>query len=100
MSCLVILMTLIGGMGTFTGPVLGAIIVVVLENKVGEFGRFLSHATGLHWFQALGESVTIVIGLIFVICVMAFRRSEEHTSELQSLMRISYAVFCLKKKTY
>src|SRR3546814_9405368 len=29
---------------------------------------------------------------------MAFPRSEEHTSELQSLMRISYAVFCLKKK--
>src|SRR3546814_6022700 len=28
-----------------------------------------------------------------------FRRSEEHTSEIQSLMRISYAVFCLKKKT-
>src|SRR3546814_7423036 len=37
-------------------------------------------------------------------CTCAFRprrnvRSEEHTSELQSLMRISYAVFCLKKKT-
>src|SRR3546814_2651577 len=30
---------------------------------------------------------------------LADRRSEEHTSELQSLMRISYAVFCLKKKT-
>src|SRR3546814_9274481 len=30
--------------------------------------------------------------------VIAQRRSEEHTSELQSLMRISYAVFCLKKK--
>src|SRR3546814_5344515 len=30
---------------------------------------------------------------------LACRRSEEHTSELQSLMRISYAVFCLKKKT-
>src|SRR3546814_8491690 len=29
-----------------------------------------------------------------------FNRSEEHTSELQSLMRISYAVFCLKKKNY
>src|SRR3546814_5171267 len=29
-----------------------------------------------------------------------FLRSEEHTSELQSLMRISYAVFCLKKKNY
>src|SRR3546814_4521142 len=32
--------------------------------------------------------------------VGAARRSEEHTSELQSLMRISYAVFCLKKKKY
>src|SRR3546814_5302806 len=31
---------------------------------------------------------------VFVLC----KRSEEHTSELQSLMRISYAVFCLKKK--
>src|SRR3546814_4835201 len=30
----------------------------------------------------------------------SWRRSEEHTSELQSLMRISYAVICLKKKTY
>src|SRR3546814_4515644 len=35
-------------------------------------------------------------------CVFSCRpcRSEEHTSELQSLMRISYAVFCLKKKTH
>src|SRR3546814_1627732 len=32
--------------------------------------------------------------------VPSVRRSEEHTSELQSLMRISYAVFCLKKKNY
>src|SRR3546814_7003646 len=31
--------------------------------------------------------------------IVALLRSEEHTSELQSLMRISYAVFCLKKKT-
>jgi branched-chain amino acid transport system permease protein len=74
MSGMVILMTLIGGLGTFTGPVLGAFIVVMLENKVGEFGRFLSQATGVQWFQVLGESVTIVIGLIFIICVMAFRR--------------------------
>src|SRR3546814_1160169 len=34
----------------------------------------------------------------YVAAVIAFQRSEEHTSELQSLMRISYAVFCLKKK--
>ena len=74
MSGLVILMTLIGGLGTFIGPVLGAFIVVLLENKVGEFGRTLSQWTGIEWFQVLGESVTMVIGLIFIICVMAFRR--------------------------
>src|SRR3546814_7426186 len=34
------------------------------------------------------------------LAVTENRRSEEHTSELQSLMRISYAVFCLKQKTY
>src|SRR3546814_10843782 len=33
-----------------------------------------------------------------VCTILSLRRSEEHTSELQSLMRISYAVFCLKKK--
>src|SRR3546814_7957138 len=35
---------------------------------------------------------------IEIVCRMAMARSEEHTSELQSLMRSSYAVFCLKKK--
>ncbi|HLT99744.1 MAG TPA: branched-chain amino acid ABC transporter permease [Burkholderiaceae bacterium] len=74
MSGLVILMTLIGGLGTFLGPVLGALIVVVLENKVGEFGRAMAQWTGIDWFNVLGESVTMVIGLIFIICVMAFRR--------------------------
>ena len=74
MSGMVILMTLIGGMGTLTGPVLGAVIMVALENKVGVIGRFLMEATGIEWFRVLGESVTIVIGLIFVVCVMAFRR--------------------------
>src|SRR3546814_6092784 len=34
------------------------------------------------------------------LTVNVIKRSEEHTSELQSLMRISYAVFCLKKKKY
>ena len=74
MSGMVILMTLIGGLGTFTGPVLGAIIIVVLENKVGEFGRFLAETTGFMWFRSLGESVTIVIGFIFIVSVLAFRR--------------------------
>src|SRR3546814_3458155 len=37
---------------------------------------------------------------IVIPCFNEEKRSEEHTSELQSLMRISYAVFCLKKKIY
>lgn len=73
-SGLVILMVLVGGMGTMLGPIIGAVIVVALENKVGNIGTFLGNATGIQWFNGLGESVTIVIGLIFVICVMAFRR--------------------------
>ncbi|AOB30571.1 ABC transporter permease [Bordetella sp. H567] len=85
MSGLVILMTLIGGMGTFLGPVLGAFIVVLLENKVGDFGQALTSMTGIEWFRQLGESVTIVIGLIFVICVMAFRRGI--VGEFQALLR-------------
>src|SRR3546814_9929491 len=48
------------------------------------------------------ESALIKVQLIGIFaCAVAgeqFARSEEHTSELQSLMRISYAVFCLKKK--
>jgi branched-chain amino acid transport system permease protein len=73
-SGLVILMVLVGGMGTMLGPILGAFIIVALENKVGEIGMFLGRLTGIEWFNGLGESVTVVTGLIFVICVMAFRR--------------------------
>lgn len=70
----VILMTLIGGLGTLSGPIVGSAIVVALENKIGDFGTWLFKATGVEWFSTLGESVTIVTGLIFVICVLAFRR--------------------------
>src|SRR3546814_1485109 len=48
------------------------------------------------WAAAFGE---IVDGSAAVPARDTLARSEEHTSELQSLMRISYAVFCLKKKT-
>jgi branched-chain amino acid transport system permease protein len=73
-SGLVILMVLMGGMGTMLGPILGAFIVVALENKVGDIGMFLGKATGIAWFNGLGEAVTVVIGLIFVVCVLSFRR--------------------------
>src|SRR3546814_1380816 len=43
--------------------------------------------------------VTLTIRNMDIVDALPLIRSEEHTSELQSLMRISYAVFCLKKKT-
>src|SRR3546814_10614455 len=43
--------------------------------------------------RAAGGELALAAGVLVLV------RSEEHTSELQSLMRISYAVFCLKKKT-
>jgi branched-chain amino acid transport system permease protein len=70
----VVLMTLVGGMGTLSGPILGSALVIVLENKIGEMGGWLAKLSGVEWFASLGESVTIVTGLIFVVCVLAFRR--------------------------
>jgi branched-chain amino acid transport system permease protein len=74
MSGLVILMTLIGGKGTFTGPLVGAFVIVLLENKLGEAGAVLSHLTGIDGFNGIGESITTVIGMIFIVCVLAFRK--------------------------
>lgn len=74
MSGLVVLMTLVGGMGTLAGPVIGAFVIVALENKLGDLGAFLAGATGIEWFGTLGESVGIVTGFIFVACVLLFRR--------------------------
>src|SRR3546814_1793417 len=52
-----------------------------------------------------GFAITMIVGILASLYTavtvsrgLATLRSEEHTSELQSLMRISYAVFCLKKK--
>ena len=58
MSGEVVLMTLVGGLGTLFGPVVGAAIIVTMQNYLAE----------------LGSWVTIVQGMIFVICVLAFRR--------------------------
>jgi branched-chain amino acid transport system permease protein len=74
MSGLVVLMTLVGGLGTLVGPVVGAIVIIALENKLGDFGTWLASITNIEWFSTIGESVTMVTGLIFVICVLAFRR--------------------------
>ena len=58
MSGEVVLMTLVGGMGTFYGPVVGALIVVSMQNYLAQFG----------------EWVTVIQGVVFVACVLAFRR--------------------------
>ena len=74
MSGLVVLMTLVGGMGTMAGPIIGAFLVIALENKLGELGAWLAETLGIAWFATLGDSVGMVIGLIFIICVLSFRR--------------------------
>jgi branched-chain amino acid transport system permease protein len=58
MSGEVVLMVLLGGMGTIFGPVVGALVIIALENYLAPFGQW----------------VTIITGLIFVVCVLAFRR--------------------------
>jgi branched-chain amino acid transport system permease protein len=58
MSGEVVLMTLLGGLGTVFGPVVGAVIVIGLETYLAQLGAW----------------VTVVQGAIFVICVLAFRR--------------------------
>ncbi|MET0543302.1 MAG: branched-chain amino acid ABC transporter permease [Variovorax sp.] len=70
----VILMTLVGGLGTLSGPLVGSAVVVLLENKIGDLGHFFARVTSINWFNTLGESVTMVTGLIFVVCVLAFRK--------------------------
>lgn len=59
MSGEVILMSLLGGVGTFFGPVLGAGIVISLQNLLAD---------------KVGAWVTVIIGAIFVVCVLAFRK--------------------------
>src|SRR3546814_8701077 len=57
--------------------------------------RDMAGVQDLHYHDTKHEAAT---KLSRFLDVLAHSRSEEHTSELQSLMRISYAVFCLKKK--
>src|SRR3546814_8302133 len=70
------------------------------QNKWSQFGCDLSHfALFLNsHIQAIDSARSIAVGIVAEGRPTSSARSEEHTSELQSLMRISYAVFCLKKK--
>jgi branched-chain amino acid transport system permease protein len=58
MNAEVVLMSLVGGLGTMFGPVMGALILVAMENYLAPFGAW----------------VTVTQGVVFVLCVVAFRR--------------------------
>jgi len=70
MSGEVILMTLVGGLGTLFGPVVGAFFIVTLEN----------------YLTTMGQWVFVVQGMIFVVCVLLFRRGI--VGELAQRLRI------------
>ena len=57
MSGEVVLMTLVGGMGTVFGPILGSFVIIAMENYLAQFGAW----------------VTIIQGVVFVVCVLVFR---------------------------
>jgi branched-chain amino acid transport system permease protein len=70
MSGEVVLMTLVGGLGTIFGPVVGAAIIVAMQTQLVSFGQW----------------VTIIQGVIFVACVLLFRRGV--VGELAALLRV------------
>jgi branched-chain amino acid transport system permease protein len=70
MSGEVVLMTLVGGLGTIFGPVVGAFLIVAMETYLAE----------------LGQWVLVIQGAIFVFCVLAFRRGI--IGELAALLRV------------
>lgn len=74
MSGLVVLMTLVGGLGTMVGPMVGAVVIIALEDKLGDIGTWLADVSHIEWFRTLGDSVTLVTGFIFIVCVLLFRR--------------------------
>ncbi len=74
MSGEVVLMTLLGGLGTLAGPAVGSAVIITLQNKL---------ATG-----PLAAWVPVVLGVIFVICVLTFRRGI--VGELRAFLRRSF----------
>ncbi len=70
MSGEVVLMTLVGGLGTIFGPLVGAFAIVAMENYLAPFGQW----------------VLVIQGVIFVVCVLVFRRGI--VGEIANLLRV------------
>src|SRR3546814_1963710 len=75
------------------------LVVADLGREIAEQGEFLHHAEIMRRRRVVGERLHVV-HLLGIELFEQRERSEEHTSELQSLMRISYAVFCLTNKKH
>ncbi|HXQ83892.1 MAG TPA: branched-chain amino acid ABC transporter permease [Xanthobacteraceae bacterium] len=71
MSGEVVLMTLVGGLGTLFGPVVGAFLIIAMENYLAPFGQW----------------VLVIQGAIFVVCVLVFRRGI--VGELANRLRVA-----------
>src|SRR3546814_5418942 len=74
--------------GLFTGALVSALL--------GGFEMFVVAAFRTQFRRLRFLQLIAVKGILYTVIILASDRSEEHTSELQSLMRISYVVFCLK----
>src|SRR3546814_2266585 len=81
-SVVLFAIVLVGGQASVPGVLLGTVMMFVVPQI----------------FTDLAQYRYLVFGIAMIAVMVLRPRSEEHTSELQSLMRISYAVFCLKKK--
>src|SRR3546814_7951995 len=79
------------------GTVLVCAVLVLVADRIGTF--IGGDEINLGYFLPFVTAVVMCIQAVtYPLAMSLMDRSEEHTSELQSLMRISYAVFCLKKK--
>src|SRR3546814_6514971 len=93
-------------LGLFAGLVVGAPLAAPLMRRFEKAQILAAGMAGMALAQA-GPALLRLAGLLpleggalaTTLALAIFARSEEHTSELQSLMRLSYAVFCLNKNT-
>src|SRR3546814_3938914 len=96
----VIFLSLLAAAGLRATP---GVLILPLEKAFGWERETISLAAaiGIFLYGLIGPFAAALMQSFGIkrVLLCALVRSEEHTSELQSLMRISYAVFCLKKKT-
>src|SRR5262245_18406443 len=74
MSGEVVLMTLVGGLGTVFGPVVGAFIIIAMQDYLAQIGEWVITIGGTTFSIELGQWVIVIQGVIFVLCVLLFRR--------------------------